>query len=284
MHTDGVFFKLKEILDAVASPFYLLTGRRPWVPGYYTRKKSLIQSAIDHNAVQADRPIPDAFGISIDERVVEYPWLFDRLIRIGCPLGRVLDAGSTLNHDFILNRDPLRGADMTLMTLAPEKRCYWYKGYSYVFGDFRKTNFKDGAFDIIISISTLEHVGLDNTLLYTDDPGKAEANKNGFVDAVREFRRILSPGGRCLITVPYGRYDDFQWFQVFDGEMIDLLIGAFNPSSFELEFFQYTKGGWRRALQTEVENETAFDPHSGRGKSDDGAASSRAVACIQLIG
>jgi SAM-dependent methyltransferase len=284
MHTDGVVFKLKGILDAVASPFDLLTGRRPWAPGYYTRKNSLIEHAIDQSAVQAGRPIPDAFGVAIDERVVEYPWLFDRFARIGRPLGRVLDAGSTLNHDFILNRDPLRGADITLMTLAPEKRCYWYKGYSYVFGDFRHTNFKDGAFDIITCISTLEHVGLDNTLLYTDDTGKAEANKNGFVDAVREFRRVLSSGGCCLITVPYGRYDDFKWFQIFDREMIDLLIGTFNPSSFEVDFFQYTKAGWRRALQTEVENETAFDPHSGRGKSDDKAAFARAIACIQLIG
>jgi SAM-dependent methyltransferase len=284
MHTDGVIFKLKGILDAVASPVYLLTGRRPWAAGYYTRKKSLIERAIDQNAVQVGRPIPDAFGVAIDERVVEYPWLFDRLARIDRPLGRVLDAGSTLNHDFILNRDPLRGADITLMTLAPEKRCYWYKGYSYVFGDFRNTNFNDGTFDIVTCISTLEHVGLDNTLLYTDDPGKAEANKNGFVDAVREFRRVLSPGGCCLITVPYGRYDDFKWFQIFDREMIDLLIGAFNPSSFEVDFFQYTKAGWRRALQVEVENETAFDPHSGRGKSDDKAAFARAIACIQLIG
>jgi SAM-dependent methyltransferase len=284
MHTDGVLFRLKELLDAAASPLYVLMGRRPWSLGYYTRKKSLIESAIDQNAVQVGRPVPDAFGVAIDERVVEYPWLFDRLARIGRPLGRVLDAGSTLNHDFILNRAPLGGADITLMTLAPEKRCYWYKGYSYVFGDFRKTDFKDGTFDIIISVSTLEHVGLDNTLLYTNDPGKAEADKNGFVDAVREFRRILVPGGRCLITVPYGRYDNFDWFQVFDREMIDLLIGTFNPTSFEVDFFQYTNAGWRRALQTEVENAIAFDPHSGRGKSDDSAAFARAIACIQLIG
>jgi hypothetical protein len=283
MHTDGFVFKLKEILDALASPLYLLTGRRPWSLGYYTRKKSLIENAIDANAVQVGRPLPDAFGIAIDERVIEYPWLFDRLKRVDGSLGHVLDAGSTLNHDFILGRDPLHKADLTIMTLAPEKRCYWYAGYSYVFGDFRQTNFRDGAFNIIISISTLEHVGLDNTLLYTDNLEKAEANKNGFVDAVREFRRILAPGGRCLITVPYGRYEDFKWFQVFNKEMVDLMIRAFSPTSFDLDFFQYTKSGWRRAVEAEVDNATAFDPHSGRGRSDDRAGFARAIACIQLI-
>ena len=284
MHIDGAFFKLKEILDGMALPFYLLMGRRPWSLGYYTSKKTLIKNAIDTNAVQIGRPLPIAFGVAMDERVVEYPWLFDRLKHTDGSLGRVLDAGSTLNHDFILDRNPLRKADVTVMTLAPEKRCYWYKGYSYVFGDFRQTNFKDGAFDIIISISTLEHVGLDNTMLYTDDLEKAETDKNAFVDAVREFRRILAPHGRCLITVPYGKYDNFGWFHIFDDEMIQLLIRTFNPSSFDLDFFQYTKTGWRRALETEVANATVFDPHSGRGRSDDRAGFARAIACIQLIG
>jgi SAM-dependent methyltransferase len=284
MHTDGWLFKLKEMLDAVATPLYFLMGRRPWLPGYYTRKKWLIENAIDRGVVQAGRPIPDAFGVAIDERVIEYPWLFDRLKRVGGSLGQVLDAGSTLNHDFILDRAPLSKADMTIMTLAPEKRCYWYKGYSYIFGDFRRTTFKDAVFDTIICISTLEHVGLDNTLLYTDDRRGAEANTYGFVDAIREFRRILAPGGRCLITVPYGRYEDFEWFQIFNKEMVELLIATFNPSSFDLDFFQYTKTGWRRALETEVASATAFDPQSGRGRSDDKAAFARAIACIQLIG
>jgi len=37
MHVGGVVFKLKEMLDAAALPFYFLTGRRPWSPGYYTK-------------------------------------------------------------------------------------------------------------------------------------------------------------------------------------------------------------------------------------------------------
>lgn len=284
MHIDGAIFRLKEIADAVALPLYFLRGQPPWAFGYYTRKKSLIKNAIDREAVQIGRPLPDAFGIAVDERVVEYPWLFDRLKRADGSLGVVLDAGSTLNHDFILDRDPFHKADLTLMTLAPEKRCYWYKGYSYVFGDFRHTRFKDGTFDTIISISTLEHVGLDNTILYTNDPEKAEMKENGFVDAVREFKRILAPNGRCLITVPFGKHDNFEWFQVFNREMVQLLIGAFDPSSFDLEFFYYTKAGWRRALESEVENATAYDPHTGRGRSDDKAGCARGVACMQLIG
>ncbi|TWB02024.1 methyltransferase domain-containing protein [Bradyrhizobium stylosanthis] len=284
MHVDGMIFRLKELGDAMALPVYALSGRRPWSLGYYTTKKASIQAAIDAAAVQRGRPLPEGFGIGIDERVVEYPWLFDRLRHGDVRLGQILDAGSTLNHDYILNRDPLRKADLTIMTLAPEKRCFWHQGYSYVFGDFRKTRFGAAAFDTIISISTLEHVGLDNTMLYTDDPAKSETNKYGFVDAVREFRRILAPGGRCLITVPYGRNDNFDWFQLFDGDMIRTLINAFEATSFELEFFGYDRAGWRRASEADVTGATAFDPHSGRGRLDDKAGCARAIACLELFG
>jgi SAM-dependent methyltransferase len=283
MHIDGAFFRLKEMVDAAALPFYFLRGRPPWSLGYYTMKRSVVRAAIDQKIVMAERRLPDSFGIAIDERAVEFPWLFERLRRLDGPIGRVLDAGSTLNHDFILDRDPLRKADLTIMTLAPEKRCYWDRGYSYVFGDLRHTNFKDGSFDTVVSISTLEHVGLDNTLLYTKDPAKAETDEYGFVDAIREFRRILAPGGRCLITVPFGKYENFGWFHIFDKAMLELLIGTFSPSSFEVEFFQYSKMGWQRASETQVVNATAFDPHSGRGRRDDRAGCARAIACIQLV-
>lgn len=282
MHIDGMIFKAKELLDAAATPLHVLRGCPPWSAGYYTRKKLLIQCAIDSEAVQPGRALPESFGVAIDERVVEYPWLFDRLKRIDS-IGRILDAGSTLNHRYILGRYPLNKADLTLMTLAPEKQCYWYKGYSYVFGDFRRTFFADDSFDTIVSISTLEHVGLDNTLLYTSDPQKAESDKVGFVAAVLEFRRILRAGGRCLITVPCGRHENFKWFQLFDKAMLDSLIEAFSPSTYEIEFFRYSRSGWARASEAQVADATAFDPHSGRGRTDDKAGCARAIACIQMI-
>jgi len=283
MHFDGTLFKLKEALDALATPVYVLTGRRPWSIGYYTAKKSAINAAIDGGAVRIGKLLPAHFGVAIDERIVEYPWLFEKLRRGEQSIGRILDAGSTLNHDYILDRSPLNRANLTIMTLAPEKRCYWYKGYSYVFGDFRRTNFRDASFDTIISISTLEHVGLDNTMLYTDDPKKAEMDQAGFVDAIVEFKRILAPGGRCLITVPYGVSENFRWFQVFNKKMIRSLIDGFSPSSLEMEFFRYDKSGWQRASEVSAADAVAYDPHSGRGRQEDRAGCARAVACIQMI-
>lgn len=282
MNVNELTFELKSAVDAAAVPFYKLTGRRPWSPGYYTAKKQTIEKAIDANAVRQGVDLPDSFGIAIDERVVEYPWLFGYLRRDNLK-GRLLDAGSALNHDFLLRRAPLRGSDLTIMTLAPEKRCQWYDGYSYVFGDFRQTFFQDAVFDAVFCISTIEHVGLDNTLLYTNDMTRAESDERAFLPAIREFRRILKPGGSCFLTFPFGKHANMGWYQVFDAEMVQSIIKTFGPSTYEVEYFGYSERGWQRTAVENVENADTFDVHSGRGKGRDRAASARAIACLRLI-
>jgi SAM-dependent methyltransferase len=194
----------------------------------------------------------------------------------------MLDAGSALNHGFLLGRSPLKGADLTIMTLAPEKRCYWYEGYSYVFGDLRNTIFADRTFDTVASISTIEHIGLDNTMLYTGNPADAEHDEGGFVSAVKEFKRILKPGGTCFISFPFGKRDNLGWYQVFDLEMVETIVETFGPRSHVIDYFGYSADGWSRASADSLVNATVYDVHSGKGWGTDRAASSRAVACLQL--
>jgi len=277
MRTDQLLYGVKWLLDGAAAPLFKLRPR-PFGPGYQTAKRKTITSAIDAGLLGAGKELPGGYGVAMDERVVEYPWLFARLTNVG----KMLDAGSTFNHDFLLQRSPLRGADLTLMTLAPEKRCYWHDGYSYVFGDLRDTMFADHVFDTIASISTIEHIGLDNTMLYTANPADAESDENGFVPAVREFKRILKPGGNCFISVPFGKRANLGWYQVFDLAMVERIIEIFRPTSHQIDYFGYTRNGWSRQSADGLAGATVYDVHTGKGWSDDMAASSRAVACVQL--
>jgi SAM-dependent methyltransferase len=57
-----------------------------------------------------------------------------------------------------------------------------------------------GPFQLIVAISTLEHVGLDER---ARDPGKA-------VRAVRALRAALAPGGTLALTVPAGYNPSFE--------------------------------------------------------------------------
>ena len=73
----------------------------------------------------------------------------------------MLDAGSTLNHAHILQR--LRPAmdKLHIVTLAPEERAFPELDVSYLFADLRDLPLSDDVYDQVVSISTLEHVGLD---------------------------------------------------------------------------------------------------------------------------
>ncbi len=275
-----MLFELKEALDTLATPLYAVRGRRPWSPGYYTAKKEAICSAIDAGVFSGRAELPDGYGYRIDERAVEYPWVLAQLPERP---GNVLDAGSALNHRFLVERAPLKDAQLTIMTLAPEKRCFWDRSISYVYGDLRKTLFADAVFDVIVSASTIEHIGLDNTLHYTGDVSKKEADALGFVPAVSEFRRLLRPGGLCLITVPFGRRGVHGWYQVFDMDLVMKVVEAFQPSAYAIEYFGYFADTWRRAKPEEIGDAEFFDIHEGKPFAADFAAGARGVACIRLI-
>lgn len=282
MHLHPLIYRILRAADAAATPLYRLRGSQPWSIGYHTTKRRAIEVAIDADAVSAGQELEPLFGVALDERVVEYAWVFGHLRRAG-PVGRLLDAGSIFNHDYLLDRAPLKGSDLTIMTLAPEKHCFWHDGISYVFGDLRNSYFKDGAFDTIVCISTIEHVGLDNTLLYSADRERDERDERGYIAAAREFRRIIKPGGVCYISFPYGKRCNLGWYQVFDGAMVKQIIEAYAPSEHTIEYFGYSAQGWRRTAAADVQDAVPFDVHSGVGKGDDRAASSRAIACLRLV-
>jgi SAM-dependent methyltransferase len=275
-----MFFKIKELLDALVYPLYVILGRRPWRLGYYTAKKRAICTGIDSHALANRLPLPAGYGYRIDERVVEYPWLFAHL-----PVrpGKMLDAGSALNHGFLLERPPLKQAKLVIMTLAPEKRCFWHKGISYIFGDLRDTQLASSTFDVVASVSTIEHIGLDNTLHYTSDALKKESNPLGFAPAVSEYKRLLKPGGLCFITVPYGQRGVHGWYQVFDETLLGHVISSFSPSEHSVEYFAYQPDGWQRCEAADIADAQFYDVHTRAPYGADYAAGAQGVACIRMV-
>ncbi len=274
-----MLFEMMEKADALCYPLYVARDRRPWSPGYYTAKRRQIENAIDTGLLRPGAVLPSGFGFRIDERIIEYPWVYSRLPRRP---GMMLDAGSALNWKFLINREPVSDAKLWVCTLAPEKRCYWRQGVSYVFDDLRSSMFRSGTFDTVVSISTIEHIGLDNTLLYSADPGKKEDDETGFVSAVREFRRIIRPGGICFITVPFGKACKRGWFQVFDSQKVQMVLDGFQPTSQEIQYFGYFPDGWREVEAGELANATCFDRFQDKTLGPDFAAAARGLACMRL--
>ena len=147
----------------------------PWSEGYFEHKCAEIARVL-RNGAFPEGELPPGFGFRLDERIVEYPWLFSRLP--AC-LGVLLDAGSVLNFDFVLAHPALAGKKLHICTLAAENECFWRNGISYLFEDLRRLPYRDGWFDWIISLSTLEHVGMDNSLLYAAGEGEKNGGLSG---------------------------------------------------------------------------------------------------------
>lgn len=270
---------LKKLLYKMLSVLFVVRGMRPWSRGYSQYKMLYIQRVLEKNDFDINA-LPEKYGFRLDERVVEYPWLFSRLPR---GLGTLLDAGSVLNYAYLQSQPSLKEKKVFISTLAPERTCLWWRGVSYVYEDLRSSCFRDGYFDWIASLSTIEHIGLDNTLLYTSDASKNENRTDSYLEAIMEFHRMLKPGGKLYLSFPFGKRTNRQWFQVFDGAMVDEIIETFQPAHAQQFYFKYEADGWRVSSREDVRDATCFDINEQKTYDEDFAAFSRGIVCLELV-
>lgn len=258
----------------------------PWSDAYALHKWKSIEETLKSSErllnFEAASPLPEAFGWRLDERIVEYPWLFSRLRKSETVL-KMLDAGSALNYRPIISQILNLKRNLSILTLAPETQAFWRDGISYHYGDLRQLPFRDSWFDEIVSISTLEHVGWDNHLY------GAEAASGGTtaVGAAHELWRVLKPNGRLYITVPYGMAEDILindkiFARQFDKIMLEELLSCFPSAKIETSFYRYEADGWKLSTQDACAEMRYFNVHLGGAFDSDYAAAARAVCCLMI--
>ena len=257
-----------------------------WLFEHYGRARGPLQRRRDERQweliddVLADGPmmeafrtgaaLPEGYGRGWTERVVEYPWTMARLRG-----ENVLDAGATFNHAHIV--PAFAAKKLTIVTLAPEREHHPDKGISYLFGDLRELPFKDGTFDATLSISTLEHVGMDNTVYGADKGARDGVVDNARADAARALRelvRVTRPGGQLLLSVPYGIHMDLGWQRQFDAADLEELLAALPPGA-SVSTTVYDRSGddvWKRSSLEDAKD--AVMPLPGWGAN--------AVACVAV--
>lgn len=269
--------------ECAAFARYLASDRKPFfAPGYSAFKERLVLDALGSDRTRRvfldDGELPDGYGARIDERIVEYPWAFLRLPEDGV----IVDAGSTFNKSVFLKSALLRDRKIVIYTLATD-RIELNPLVSYLFGDLRDIFIKDDSVAGIACISTLEHVGFTYEYrLYSKRNPWPQSEPSSYLDAISEFKRILKPGGRLLLTVPYGRYEDHGWLQQFDRDMIDRVKTKFGGKTISEAYFRYATGGWRIARANECDTLSYFNIHETGEFEEDGLAAARAVCCLEL--
>ncbi|MFO0730169.1 MAG: DUF268 domain-containing protein [Nitrospiraceae bacterium] len=102
--------------------------------------------------------------------------------------------------------------------------------------------FADRTFSAVLAVSVIEHIGIGHY-------GEPEANVGDQV-AVQEVARILKPGGKALISVPYGRRLTNDWMRVYDQARLRKLIA---PLSIErIEYAVSRAGLWMPSTEADA--------------------------------
>jgi SAM-dependent methyltransferase len=270
--------------DRWGPPPYPPSPADPRDPAYAPLHRRFVTDALGSAALlhrlgsEGDGTLPGGYGLGLDERVVEWPWLLSRVRARGGP---VLDAGSTLNHAHVLDAFLPAAAPLHVVTLHPEAEAHTERGISYIYADLRDLPLRDSRFATVICASTLEHVGMDNAR-YGAEGGGAVDPRFEAGRALDEIRRVLAPGGAVLITVPFGRREDHGWFRQYDNDDLAEMVERSRLEHVESKVYAYSSDGWRLSAPEAAAGLAYHDVHATGAPAPDGAAAARAVACVEL--
>lgn len=153
---------------------------------------------------------PNIFGIS--ERILEHIFVHTRL---PAPPGRLLDIGCAESTNAIEMASlgfQVVGVDMRALPLS-------HPNFEMVQANLISLPFPDNAFDVVVSLSTIEHVGLG---WYC----KTEEDETDFKAALEAFR-VLRPGGRMILTVPFGKAGQTPVHRIYDRARLEEMLRPF---------------------------------------------------------
>jgi ubiquinone/menaquinone biosynthesis C-methylase UbiE len=155
-----------------------------------------------------DRPVL----VSVSERILEHIFVHTRLPP---PPAHVLDLGcaeSTNAIELASFGYRVEGVDLRPLPVL-------HPAFAMIRADVTRLPFADQTFDAVVSLSTIEHVGLDWYGPISERPTDHQA--------IQEARRVLRPGGRLILTVPFGRPVMTPVQRVYDRALLDGLLRPF---------------------------------------------------------
>jgi SAM-dependent methyltransferase len=207
-------------------------------------------------------PLKGNFGTGDSERCIEIPWA----LYLYAGEATVLDVGYAhaerryISELLSLRIPHLHGIDLV------EKNIEGIIPHTM---DIRKTRFKDNFFDMVLCISTLEHIGRDISR-YTHDT--REIQGDGDFEALREIVRITKNNGKIVLTVPYGKEADYGWQINYNEKRFQKLLTTLPLQIVFEEYFIYTEG-WEKCDKKRLEDVEY---------QDNNAQAAAGLACVLL--
>lgn len=201
------------------------------------------------------------------ERVTEYPFVFQNLDGVGGP---VLDVGCCTS------RLPIALASRGFRVIGIDVTPYPYRhpNFRAVCGDAMRLPFATGSFGAVLTVSVTEHIGLGH---YGDPTAE-----HGDQAAVGEIARVLRPGGRAIITVPFGRAMTDGCQRVYDRPRLHRLMAPLETQ--RIEYASSRAGLWTPATEAEAATVDWTGPDRAVALIVASKAPAAAVACRDFQG
>jgi hypothetical protein len=233
LHSSFVVRSYRSLRLRLPQPWSRRIGQLAYLPKLLrghsdTRREFAEEPLIEHLAVTRE-PLAGV-GAGMSERVIEIPWVLRRLTEQFDQ--HVLDVGTAFSpmvYKRLLVRQPHR---IQVVDLAETN----IPGLPSAVADVRKLPFRADDFDLAVCISTLEHIGMDNTRY------EIESGGGGDVDALRELGRVAR---RVLVTVPGGADANMGWQRQYSPSAFRRIVDRAGLKVERLEAFAHDPaGGW----------------------------------------
>ena len=254
---------------------------RKLTPFYYSRRDPLIQKAVERIWLGEDlNAVMRGFkGNAYDDRMIEYPyfaaWLMQRQTGLD-----ILDVGCVLNHRLIANFLLERCNRVWLCNPSVEYKLYIRNPVFYHVATLERSFPGGEQFQLVTCLSTIEHIGYDNSHYGSDDPPRYHRPAaEPLLNSLAKLSRLVAKGGSLLISVPFGYREALVHpatfkiaSQVFDYPALlqgKEVLGQGGVDC-EIETFAATDNGW-----------ISTDPRHVDARYADGCPAAGAVAFIK---
>jgi SAM-dependent methyltransferase len=157
--------------------------------------------------------------LHFSERIVENPFVIQnipedkniKILEVGCTGSKIAVYLTNLGYK-------VDGVDLV-------EYDYEHPNFTFYKGNFFDLKFESDTYDVIILLSVIEHVGLD---VY----GNKIIDERGDIEMLREVHRILKPGGKVILTAPYGNFEGTPIYRVYDEKRVNELFGLFESKKY----------------------------------------------------